>query len=109
MIEFNGFGAHLNTGSDIFHWTNDADVLQGKNLSVTVRFVDDWENIPTSVTQEVVAPASESVSLDEEEPDWLVLEKQLQAKYADKAKDSEHLKIEAKAKLSLRGRWCSAY
>ena len=41
VIEFNGFGAHLNTGSDLFHWTNDADVLQGKNPGVTVRFVDD--------------------------------------------------------------------
>jgi hypothetical protein len=62
------------------------------------------------VHEEVVtATTSESVSLDEDEPDWLVLEKQLQAKYADKAKDSERLGLEAKTKLPIRGRWCSAY
>ncbi|KAK4244756.1 hypothetical protein C7999DRAFT_34899 [Corynascus novoguineensis] len=103
VIEFNGFGAHLNTGSDLFHWVKDADILQGKTPGVTVRFVDDWEE------GTLMATSSESVSLDEDEPDWLVLEKQLQAKYADKAKDNERLRMEAKAKLPLRGRWCSAY
>jgi hypothetical protein len=43
VIEFNGFGAHLNTGSDLFHWIHDAGILQGKTEGVTVRFVDDWE------------------------------------------------------------------
>ncbi|KAK0744943.1 hypothetical protein B0T21DRAFT_358708 [Apiosordaria backusii] len=109
IIEFNGFGAHLNTGSDLFHWTKDADVLQGRTPGVTVRFVDDWEHLPTAQEDVQTPQLSETISQDEDEPDWLVLEKQLQAKYADKAKDSERLKLEAKTKLPLRGRWCSAY
>ncbi|KAJ2891252.1 hypothetical protein MKZ38_000691 [Zalerion maritima] len=111
IIEFNGFGAHLNTGSDLFHWVRDADVLQGKTPGVTVRFVDDWENsLSMQDTDTVVASSSsEAQTLDDEEPDWLVLEKQLQAKYADKGKDSKRIEMEAKAKLPLRGRWCSAY
>jgi hypothetical protein len=109
-IEFNGFGAHLNTESDLFHWINDADVLQGKMPGVTVRFVDDWEQLPNAQGDTTSTATSESISQqDDEEPDWLVLEKQLQAKYADKAKDNERLKLESKNKLPLRGRWCSAY
>ncbi|KAI1378289.1 hypothetical protein F4677DRAFT_390253 [Hypoxylon crocopeplum] len=111
VIEFNGFGAHLNTGSDLFHWVKDADILQGKVAGVTVRFVDDWED--NSYVQEMVVPPtpseSESVSMYEDEPDWLILEKQLQAKYADKEKDIKRIEMEEKAKLPLRGRWCSAY
>jgi hypothetical protein len=103
LIEFNGFGAHLNTGSDLFHWVKDADYLQGKTPGVTVRFVDDWEDAPSLQEEAVAATPSESVSLDEDEPDWLVLEKQLHAKFADKVEDGE------RPKLPLRGRWCSAY
>ncbi|KAK0641778.1 hypothetical protein B0T16DRAFT_420520 [Cercophora newfieldiana] len=109
VIEFNGFGAHLNTGSDLFHWVNDADVLLGKNTGVTVRFVDDWEQLNTTQDGPTDSAQSESVSQDDDEPDWLVLEKQLQAKYADKAKDEDRLKLESKTALPLRGRWCSAY
>jgi hypothetical protein len=69
VIEFNGFGAHLNTGSDLFHWIHDADVLQGKTEGVTVLFVDDWEQVPTVHEEVVTATPSESVSLDEDEPD----------------------------------------
>ncbi|RYP20214.1 hypothetical protein DL765_002888 [Monosporascus sp. GIB2] len=108
IIEFNGFGAHLNTGSDLFHWVNDADVLHGKTPGVTVRFVDDWEQQPMRKTAMPPTPSA-SLSLDEEEPDWLVLEKQLQAKYADKEKDGKRIEMEEKARLPLRGRWCSAY
>ncbi|KAI9155598.1 putative CDC123-like protein L884 [Paramyrothecium foliicola] len=111
VIEFNGFGAHLNTGSDLFHWVRDADILEGKTNEVTVRFVDDWEDDDS--TQETlvsprphVRPAEDE---DEEAPDWLLLEKQLQAKYADKDKDSKRIQIEAKTRLPLRGHWCSAY
>ncbi|KAH6857098.1 hypothetical protein B0I37DRAFT_412968 [Chaetomium sp. MPI-CAGE-AT-0009] len=103
VIEFNGFGAHLNTGSDLFHWVKDADHLQGKTQGVVVRFVDDWERTPSLQEGTVVPTPSESLSLDEDEPDWLVLEKQLHAKFADNAEKSE------RAKLPLRGRWCSAY
>ncbi|KAI6090460.1 hypothetical protein F4821DRAFT_229381 [Hypoxylon rubiginosum] len=109
VIEFNGFGAHLNTGSDLFHWVKDADILQGKVPGVTVRFVDDWEG-GGSVSETVVnSTISDALSVDDDEPDWLVLEKQLQAKYADKDKDSKRIEMEQKAKLPLRGRWCSAY
>jgi hypothetical protein len=80
LIEFNGFGAHLDTGSDLFHWVKDADHLQGKTPGFTVRFVDDWENAPSLQDETVTATPSESVSLDEDEPDWLVLGKQLHAK-----------------------------
>jgi hypothetical protein len=110
VIEFNGFGAHLNTGSDLFHWVKDEDILQGKTSGVTIRFVDDWEARETAGNSISSSAASISQSLDEEEePDWLVLEKQLKAKYADKEKDATRLGMEAKAKLPLRGRWCSAY
>jgi hypothetical protein len=67
----------LNTGSDLFHWVKDADHLQGKTPGVTVRFMDGWENAPSLQEETVAATPSELVSLDEDEPDWLVLEKQL--------------------------------
>ncbi|KAI1124367.1 hypothetical protein F5Y10DRAFT_285092 [Nemania abortiva] len=102
IIEFNGFGAHLNTGSDLFHWVKDEEILQGKAPGVTIRFVDDWEAREMTGNSMSDSAASVSESLEEEEPDWLVLERQLKAKYADKGKD-------AKAKLPLRGRWYSAY
>lgn len=109
IIEFNGFGAHLNTGSDLFHWVNDAHILQGENSGVTVRFVDDWEG-QQSVQETVVAVTpAESLSTEDAEPDWLILEKQLQAKYADKAKDKDRIAMEENNELPLRGRWCSAY
>jgi hypothetical protein len=41
LIEFIGFGAPLNTGSDLFHWVNDEDILYEKKLGVTLRFIDD--------------------------------------------------------------------
>lgn len=103
LIEFNGFGAHLNTDSDLFHLVKDADHPPGKSPGVTVRFVDDWENAPSLQEETVAAAPPESVSLDEDEPDWLVLEKQFHAKFADEAEDGE------RRKLPLRDRWCSAY
>ncbi len=109
IIEFNGFGAHLNTGSDLFHWVKDAAILQGKAPGITVRFVDDWEGQNLVQETVVVSTPSESLSLDDYQPDWLVLEKQLQAKYADKAKDNKRIAMEEKTKLPLRGHWCSSY
>ncbi len=109
VIEFNGFGAHLNTGSDLFHWVRDVDILHGKTSGVTVRFVDDWEDLRMPHEEAMTTTPFESPLLDEDEPDWLVLERQLQAKYTDKGKDSKRIEMEKKAKLPLRGRWCSAY
>ncbi len=44
IIELNGFGAHLNTGSDLFYWVNNSDILAGKQDDIVIRFVDDWED-----------------------------------------------------------------
>ncbi|KAI0102586.1 hypothetical protein GGR51DRAFT_550454 [Nemania sp. FL0031] len=99
VIEFNGFGAHLNTGSDLFHWVKDGDILQGKTPGVTIRFVDDWETRETTKESISGSAASISASIDEEEPDWLVLEKKLKERYGTKTK----------AKLLLRGLWYGAY
>lgn len=110
VIEFNGFGAHLNTGSDLYHWVKDADILQGKTPTVAVRFVDDWEDQDLAQTLGLATmPSSTCVSSDKDEPDWLVLERELQGKYANKAKDSKRIEIEEKNTLPLRGHWCSAY
>jgi hypothetical protein len=109
IIEFNGFGAHLNTGSDLFHWVNDAEILEGKVEGITVRFVDDWEDNTVKIDGGHDPQPSDTVSLDEEVPDWLLLEEQLKAKYADKGKTQDSLQVEKKIKLPMRGRWCSAY
>ncbi|KAK2595109.1 hypothetical protein QQS21_007194 [Conoideocrella luteorostrata] len=109
VIEFNGFGAHLNTGSDLFHWVRDADALEGRSPGVTVRFVDDWEDNHSEQTAGVLLTEPSAIPATDVEPDWMVLEKQLQAKYADKAKDRKRVAMEQNAKLPLRGRWCSAY
>ncbi|KAL7959092.1 hypothetical protein V8C34DRAFT_280888 [Trichoderma compactum] len=108
IIEFNGFGAHLNTGSDLFHWVSDNDILQGKSLGVVVRFVDDWDDDATTAAGDSLATTSESTLGDGEEPDWAVLERELQAKYSEKNKDEKRMKIE-RVGLPLNGRWCSAY
>ncbi|KAH8585343.1 hypothetical protein B0O99DRAFT_713396 [Bisporella sp. PMI_857] len=97
IIEFNGFGAHLNTGSDLFHWIRDHDILYGNQPGITVRFVDDLEEEPIKQGEE------------SNEPDWLLLERKLRQKYMDSAKDKERLEMEKRTKLPLRGRWCSAY
>ncbi|KAH0564993.1 hypothetical protein GP486_001608 [Trichoglossum hirsutum] len=99
LIEFNGFGAHLNTGSDLFHWVNDADILQGKRAEITVRFVDDWEASGDAVTTE----KGNSTDVGEQKPDWLALEEKIRASF-----DSTRLK-KYEGKLPLRGRWSSSY
>ncbi|KAL4728897.1 hypothetical protein ACLX1H_003299 [Fusarium chlamydosporum] len=124
IIEFNGFGAHLNTGSDLFHWVNDHDILYGERPGITVRFVDDWEAAPVETvvddasaheTSSGVAdqPAAHAMAPDANEepvePDWLVLEKKLRQKYHESSKDKERLEMEERTNLPLRGRWCSAY
>jgi hypothetical protein len=40
IIEFNGFGTHPNTGSDLFRWVHDAHILHGENGDITVRFIE---------------------------------------------------------------------
>ncbi|KAI6779863.1 uncharacterized protein J7T54_001951 [Emericellopsis cladophorae] len=91
IIEFNGLGAHRNTGSDLFHWVTDHDILCGKPPGVTVRSADDWEE----GTMENIVNREKKVRGDTEhedtesnqpppealpeatEPDWLVLEYKL--------------------------------
>ena len=71
LIEFNGFGGHLNTGSDLFHWVNDADILHGKQKGITVRFVS------SEGDNQVIEHIEEAINTDdtdEEMPDWLALE-----------------------------------
>jgi hypothetical protein len=110
VIEFNGFGAHLNTGSDLFHWVKDADILQGKTEGVTVRFVDDWED-DDSTRETLVPPETPVLGTDDDNdedaaPDWLEMSKQLQAKFADEEKDDERRIIESKTQLA---HWSSAF
>jgi hypothetical protein len=124
IIEFNGFGAHLNTGSDLFHWVNDHDILYGERPGITVRFVDDWEAAPVDTIIDGPTPVelnegvahqppaqavSSGASQEPVEPDWLVLEKKLRQKYHESSKDKERLELEERTNLPLRGRWCSAY
>lgn len=127
VIEFNGFGAHLNTGSDLFHWVNDRDILYGERPGITVRFVDDWEDLPTETvvnpdaegdasqgkdsteSQGPSQPIQQGQTEEPQEPDWLILEKKLRQKYNDSTKDKERLEMEERTNLPLRGRWCSAY
>lgn len=112
IIEFNGFGAHLNTGSDLFHWINDADTLQGRKPGITLRFVDDWEKVK-SVDRASIDDGSstlvEEEALEDPEPDWLALEKKLKGQYGKEEPVTGRLSAEEKLKLPLRGRWCSAY
>lgn len=53
IVEFNGFGAHLNTGSDLFHWVHDAHILHGETDSITVRFMEG------SNSTDLIEPASD--------------------------------------------------
>lgn len=109
IIEFNGFGAHLNTGSDLFHWVKDADILQGSDSSVRVRFVDDWEESGTIVASEILHPiVTDSV---DDEPDWLALETKIRSCYdtSARAPTTEAKQPLSKTRLPLQGRWCSAY
>lgn len=106
IIEFNSFGAHLNTGSDLFHWINDADILYGRTPGITVRFVDDWEDDKPGQAEEEEKPVE--TKQEDAEPDWLTLENKLRDLYGKRADEQEKLPTE-KAKLPLRGRWCSAY
>ncbi|KAL2153835.1 hypothetical protein VTH82DRAFT_2510 [Thermothelomyces myriococcoides] len=105
IIEFNGFGAHLNTGSSLFHWVNDADILEGRRPGLTIRFVDDWEEDGPTAQDQVVSVSE----LADETPDWLELERQLQSKYSDAHKSKQRKEMENAARLPLRGRWCSAF
>ncbi|KAF2195029.1 hypothetical protein K469DRAFT_543630 [Zopfia rhizophila CBS 207.26] len=113
IIEFNGFGAHLNTGSDLFHWVHDADTLQGRKPGITVRFVDDWEGCDLSLKMENGAgpqtPDEKQEPLDDDDPDWLALEKKLRCQYGRSVNEVGKLPPEKKLSLPLRGRWCSAY
>lgn len=112
VIEFNGFGPHLNTGSDLFHWVRDKEILQGSGKNVVVRFVDDFEETLSGTRTPSLSYGTDTDTTtieDEEEPDWKVLSRQLAAKYATEGKDDERLKMEKKNSLPLQGRWCSAY
>lgn len=103
IIEFNGFGAHLNTGSDLFHWVNDADILTGKRKDIVVRFVDDWEDGSPVETIEKLQPRDTVEEGDK--VDWFALEAKIRANYSEEAEDF----TARKGKLPLKGRWCSAY
>jgi len=39
LIEFNPFGAHLSSGSALFHWIKDHDILYGNTEGIEIRFV----------------------------------------------------------------------
>jgi hypothetical protein len=41
VIEFNSFGVELASGSALFHWINDFDILYGKYDSVVVKYVSE--------------------------------------------------------------------
>jgi len=79
FIEFNSFGAHLNTGSDLFHWVNDADILYGRSPGITVRFVDDWEDDEIDQAKKEDVPVE--TKQEDAEPDWLTLENKLRSAY----------------------------
>jgi hypothetical protein len=120
VIEFNGFGAHLNTGSDLFHWVNDADILHGKTAGVTLRFVgpdgqgaDEVVERPQpvpEVTEVEEAEKNKEGEEDEDEvPDWLALEDKIRATYGQEEGQEKPLNMNPNVKLPLRGRWCGAY
>ena len=120
IIEFGAFGKHLNTGSDLFHWVRDADILEGKGDSITVRFVDDWEKTPGNPEQKVEDKAKtdepvmeqivEPMVIQDAKPDWLALEEKLRAKFSyTNDSEGEKLQVPKKLRYPLRGRWCSAY
>lgn len=99
------FQAHLNTGSDLFHWVRDTDILEDKQPGVTVRFVDDWGD-GASMQDTLV---TEDAAADDDEPDWLGLEQQPKVNYDEKSKDETRVLMENENTLLLGGRWCSAY
>ncbi len=121
LIEFNGFGAHLNTGSDLFHWVNDHDILYGKTPGITLRFVDDWEagdlwgEGHAEVQKAEAGLAKLAVAEEEQEteavPDWLALEEKLRLSFssAGESGTEDRLEPDVKLHLPLRGCWCSAY
>jgi hypothetical protein len=112
VIEFNGFGAHLNTGSDLFHWVNDADILYGKTAGVTVRFVGPdrgrGRDIVVQPAPEVKKAEREEKEDEDEMPDWLALEERIRATYGQEGGEKP-LNMNPNVKLPLRGRWCGAY
>jgi D123 len=108
IIEFNGFGAHLNTGSDLFHWVKDADILHGKTPGITVRFVDDWEGGKENATVQEVYK-TKMLEEDSTDQDWLTLENKVRERYGQTNNKQEKAETEGNVKLPLRGRWCSAY
>lgn len=120
IIEFGAFGKHLNTGSDLFHWVRDADILEEKGDNITVRFVDDWEKAPgkpepkfenvAQMDAPVIDQVVEPVFAEEAKPDWLALEEKLRAKFSfSNDAEGEKLAVPQKLRYPLRGRWCSAY
>ncbi|CAM1511864.1 Fc.00g093770.m01.CDS01 [Cosmosporella sp. VM-42] len=80
---------------------------------VTVRFVIGYEGglsaKETAARTSALPTPPSSLTLDEAEPDKLVLEKEVQAKYAEKGKDRKRMEMEEKTTALLRGLWCSAY
>ncbi|KAL9629693.1 MAG: hypothetical protein Q9164_006766 [Protoblastenia rupestris] len=115
VIEFGAFGKHLNTGSDLFHWVNDASTLQSSGENITLRFVDDWADQPVKLEDEVKIETTTLVDqtpadVTDAKPDWFTLEEKLRRKLSY-TQDSGNVKLSVPAKLRfpLRGRWCSAY
>jgi hypothetical protein len=112
IVEFNGFGAHLNTGSDLFHWVHDAHILHGEDDGVTVRFIEDKEDRdqPEVEKQKECETTSEQSSVEESapdtKPDWLSLEEKLRAKFSklDTGDGEERLAPSQRLKIPLRGR-----
>lgn len=75
LIDFNGFGAHLNTGSNLFRWVDDEHILLGRTPGVTVRFVDDWEDSENKSIKEVVKgyALGPDNAIEQVLPDWVGL------------------------------------
>ncbi|PGH01869.1 hypothetical protein AJ79_07806 [Helicocarpus griseus UAMH5409] len=130
IIEFNSFGAHLNTGSDLFHWVDDKKILYGENDGITVRFTeremqftpdtsqgkcDSFSVLPTPTSSKAdvetssLAPAENPG--EDAKPDWLALEEKLRAKFRSVNINDGDPKASSnkRTKLPLGGRWSSAY
>lgn len=138
IVEFNSFGAHLNTGSNLFHWVHDAEILEGKTNHITVRFVDwtrsnlelrsEWDFTAkiaetTGETSEssttVLSETENGENVNEEapimkefaKPDWLALEEKLRSKFANGGINSTGLRLQLSDRITipLRGNWSSAF
>lgn len=130
VVEFNSFGPHLNTGSNLFHWIHDAEILHGKTNQITVRFADWTRSITepqskwdftakitdTIATQKVSDSSAENVSETANEengndeapvikefakPDWLALEEKLRSKFANKGINSSGLRLQLSDRITI--------